>query len=95
MIGSSQGLNIEAQDWREYINYPAAMNPRPKEELLMKHLGGRHGDGGASGNQSSLRRGAGTGTSPDPDLGIAMTAEQWRKCGKGVLPRDFPKTWNK
>ena len=55
------------------------MNPRSKEELLMKHLGGNHGDGGASGDQSSLPQGAGTGTSVDPDLGIALAVEQWRK----------------
>ena len=39
--------------------------------LLTAHPGGNHGDGGASGDQSSLRQGAGTGTSADPDLGIA------------------------
>ena len=71
------------------------MNPRSKEELLTKHLGGNHGDGGASGDQSSLRQGAGTGTSADPDLGIAMAAEQWRKRGKGVLSEGFRGTMNK
>ena len=65
------------------------MNPRSKEELLTKHLGGKHGDGGAFGDQSSLRQGTGTGTSTDSDLGIAMAAEQWRKCGKEVVPEDF------
>ena len=65
------------------------MNPRSKEELLTKHLGGKHGDGGASGDQSSLRQGVGTGTSADPDLRIAMTVEQWRKRGKEVLPEGF------
>ena len=44
--------------------------------LLMEHPGGDHGDGGASEDQSSLRQGAGTGTSADPDLGIAAAAEQ-------------------
>ena len=62
------------------------MNPRSKEELLTKH-----GDGGASGDQSSLQQGAGTGTSADPDLGIAMAAEQWPKRGKGLLPPGFGK----
>ena len=66
------------------------MNARSKEELLMKHLGGKHGDGGASGDQSSLRKGAGTGTSADPDLGIAA-AEQWHRLRKGVLPEGFRK----
>ena len=65
------------------------MNPRSKEELLTKHIRGKHGDGGAFEDQSSLRQGAGTGTSADPDLGIVMAAEQWRKRGKGVLPWDF------
>ena len=67
------------------------MNPRTKEEPLTKHLGGKHGDGGASGDQSSLRQGAGTGTSADPDLGIAMAVEQWRKRGKESLSEGF---WN-
>jgi hypothetical protein len=71
------------------------MNPRSKEELLTKHLGGKHGDGGASGDQSSLRQGAGTGTSADPDLGIAMATEQWRKRGKGVFPKGFRDERNK
>ena len=53
------------------------MDPRSKEELLTKHLGGKHGDGGASGDQSSPWQGARIGTSADPDLGIAMAAEQW------------------
>ena len=65
------------------------MNPRSKEELLTKHLGGKHGDGGASGDQSSLRQGAGTGTSADPDLRIVMAAEQWHERGKGVLSQGF------
>ena len=71
------------------------MNPRSKEELLMKHLGGKHGDGGASGDQSSLWQGAGTGTSADPDLGTAMAAEQWRKRGKGAIPKGFRNEGNK
>ena len=71
------------------------MNPRSKEELLTKHLGGNHGGGGASGDQFSLRQGAGTGTSVDPDLGIAMAVEQWRKRGKGVLPEGFRDKRNK
>jgi hypothetical protein len=65
------------------------MNPRSKEELLTKHLGGKHGDGGASGDQSSLRQGAGTGTSADPDLGIEMAVEQWRRWQKRVLLEGF------
>ena len=71
------------------------MNPRSKEELLTKHLRGKHGDGGASGDQSSLRQGAGTGTSADLDLGIAMAAEQRPKLEKGVLLEGFRKTKNK
>ena len=71
------------------------MNPRSKEELLTKHLRGKHGDGGASGDQSYLRQGAVTGTSADPDLGIAMAAEQWPKRGKGVLSEGFRDERNK
>ena len=51
------------------------MNPRSKEELLTKHLGGKNVDGGASGDQSSLWQGARIGTSADPDLGIAAMVE--------------------
>ena len=74
MIGSPQGLNNEAQDWTEYINLLAAMNPRSKEELLTKHLGGKHGEGGASGDQSSLRQGAGTEL-----LLIPIPGSRWRR----------------
>ena len=63
--------------------------------LLTAHPGGDQGDRGASGDQSSLRQGVGTGTSADPDLEIAMAAEKLQKCGKGVLPRDFPDERNK
>ena len=95
MIGSSQGLNIEAQDWREDIYKLVDHGPMVQRELLTGHPGGDHGDGGASEDQSSLWQGARTGTSTDPDLGIAMAVEQWRKRGKGVLLRDFPITGNK
>ena len=44
--------------------------------LLMDHPGREHGDGGASGDQSSLWQGAGIGTSADLDLGIAAAAKQ-------------------
>src|ERR1041385_1536734 len=44
---------------------------------------GKHGEGGACGDQSSLRQGAGTRTSTDPDLGIAV-AEQWHRWRKRV-----------
>ena len=71
------------------------MNPRSKEELLTKCLRGNHGDGGAFEDQSSLRQGAGIGTSADPDLGITMAVEQWRKRGKGVLSDDFRNEGNK
>ena len=45
--------------------------------LLMTHPGSAHGAGEAPGDQSSLRQGAGTGSSGDPDLGITVAAEQW------------------
>ena len=71
------------------------MTSRSKEELLTKHLEGKHGDGVASRDQSSLRQGAGTGTSADLDLGIAMVTGQWRKRGKGVLSESFRNEGNK
>ena len=63
--------------------------------LLTAHPRGDHGDGGASRDQSSLQQGAETGTSADPDLGIAMAAEQWQKYGKEVLSEGFRDEWNK
>ena len=71
------------------------MDPWSKVGLLMEHLGGNHGDGGASEDQSSLRQGTGIGTSADLDLGITMAAEQWRKRGKGVLSEGFRDERNK
>ena len=44
--------------------------------LLTAHPGSAHGGGEAPGDQSSLRQGAGTRSSGDPDLGIATAAEQ-------------------
>ena len=44
--------------------------------LLTEHPGGDHGDGGASGDQSSLWQGAGTVSSGDPEIGIATAVEQ-------------------
>ena len=43
MIGSSQGLDIEDQDWRERYHLATAMNPRSKVELITTHPGGKHG----------------------------------------------------
>ena len=44
--------------------------------LLTTHPESGHGDGGASGDQSSLRQGAEIGTSTNLDLGIAVAVEQ-------------------
>ena len=76
MIGSSQGLNIKAQDWREDNHIATGHGPIVQGGLLMAHPGGEHGGGGASGDQSSLRQGAGTGTSGNPEIRIAAVAEQ-------------------
>ena len=43
--------------------------------LLTAHPGGDHGDGEASGGQSSLRQHAGTGSTGDPEIGTAAAAE--------------------
>ena len=53
--------------------------------LLTAHPGGDHGDGEASGGQSSLRQGAGTASPSDPEIGIASAAEQWTKSRNGAL----------
>ena len=45
--------------------------------LLTAHPGSAHGGGEAPGDDPSLRQGAGTRSSGDPDLGIATAAEQW------------------
>ena len=57
--------------------------------LLMAHPGGDHGDGEASGGQSSLRQGAGTGSSGDPEIGIVTAMEQWTKSRNGALLEGF------
>ena len=45
-------------------------------KLLTMHHGGKYSDGEASGGQSPLRQGAGTGSSGDPEIGIAAVVEQ-------------------
>ena len=59
---------------------------------LTAHPRGDHGDGEASGGQSSLRQGAGTGSSGDPEIRIATAAEQWTKSRNGALLEGF---WSK
>ena len=53
------------------------------------HLGGDHGDGEASGGQSSLRQSAGAGSSSEPEIGIATVVEQWTKSHNGSLSKVF------
>ena len=57
--------------------------------LLTAHPGGGHGDGEASGGQSSLRQGAGTASPGDPEIGIAAAAEQSTKSRNGVALEGF------
>ena len=76
MIGSSQRLNIEAQDWREDNHIATVHGPMVQGQLLTAHLGGDHGGGEASGGQSSLRQGTGMGSSRDPEIGTAAAAKQ-------------------
>ena len=57
--------------------------------LLTAHPGGDHGDGEASEGQSSLRQGAETGSSGDPEVGIAAAVEQWTKSRNGALLKGF------
>ena len=57
--------------------------------LLTAHSGGDHGDGEASGGQSSLRQDAGIGSFGDPEIGIASAAEQWMESHNGALPEGF------
>ena len=57
--------------------------------LLTTHPGGDHGDGDASGGQSSLRQGAGTGSYGDPEIGIAVAVEQKSFSRGGVLLEGF------
>ena len=68
------------------------MDPWSKVELLTEHPGGNHGDGGASGDQSSLRQGAEIGSSGEPKIGIATAAGQWIVSRNGGLLEGF---WNK
>ena len=73
MIGSSQGLNIEAQDWREDI--ATDHGPIVQGKLLTTPHRGDHGDEEASGGQSSLWKGAGIASPGDPEIGIAVAVE--------------------
>ena len=57
--------------------------------LLTAHPGGNHSDGEAFGGQSSLRQGAGAGSSGDPEIGIATATEQWTKSRNGELLEGF------
>src|ERR1041385_610320 len=66
------------------------MKPRSKEELLTKHIGGKHGDGGASGDQPSLRQGVGTGTYIN-SLILILGPRWWRNSGKNVENQSTPR----
>ena len=57
--------------------------------LLTTHPGGDHGDGEAFGGQSFLRQRAGTGSSGDPEIGIAAAVKQWTKLCNGALLEGF------
>ena len=89
MIGSSQGLNIEAQDWREDNHIATDHGPMVQGGLLTAHPGGDRGDGEASGGQSSLRQGAETASPGDPEIGIAAAVKQWTKSRNGVAHEGF------
>ena len=89
MIGSSQGLNIEAQDWREDNHIATSHGLMVQEGLLMAHPRGDHGGGEASGGQSSLRQGARKSPSGDLEIGIAAAAEQWTKSSNRVAHEGF------
>ena len=57
--------------------------------LLTAHPGSAHGGVEAHRGQSSLWRGAGTGTSGSPDLGITAAAEQRGDRKKGFHLEGF------
>src|SRR4051812_5462379 len=59
--------------------------------LVTAHPGSAHGGGEALEGQSSLRQGAGTGSSGCPDLPIVAAAEQRKISRKGFRPEGF---WN-
>ena len=54
--------------------------------LLTTHPRSVHGDGGASGGESSLRQGAGAASPDSADLEMAVAAEQRRDQEKGLAP---------
>jgi len=66
--------------------------PMVQGGLLTAHPGEDHGDGEASGGQSSLWQRAETGSSGDPEIRVATTAEQWTKSRNGALLESF---WSK
>src|SRR4051812_9346784 len=57
--------------------------------VLTAHPGSVHGDGEAPSDESSLRQGAGTGSSGSPDLEMAVVAEQKGDREKGLCPQGF------
>ena len=57
--------------------------------LLTALPGGDHGDGEASGGQSSLWQSVGTASPGDPEIGIAVATEQWTKSCNGVAHEGF------
>ena len=57
--------------------------------LLTAHLGSAHGGGEALRGQSSLRKGAETGSPSSPNIGITTAAEQRGDRKKGLYPRGF------
>ena len=63
--------------------------PMVQGGLLTAHPGGDHGDGEASGGQSSLRQGAGIASPGDPEIRISSAAEQWTKSRNGVGHEGF------
>ena len=63
--------------------------PMVQGGLLTAHSGSIHGDGEAPGDESSLRQGAGIGSSGSPDLETTVMAEQRGDRKKVFCPRGF------
>src|SRR4051812_39681317 len=58
--------------------------PMVQGKLLTMHHGGKHGDREAAGGQPSLRQGAGTGSSGDPEI---ESRRRWN--GNGFFLAEF------
>ena len=75
MIGSSQGITLKHKIG-EKTSHSYWSWTMVQGGLVTAHHGGDHGDGEASGGQSSLQQSVETGSSGDREIRIVVVVEQ-------------------